>query len=298
MYGKMVNWKCVLGDKLVDGTKLKKNQLKSLVKLFDWLAEELKLQGKDEDVVEMAVQSSALASQGLKNKHLSKVDELTFLNLTLEKGMALVPNEKFKEARERTLRNLHSVRVDVEHLLVCDLEMTCDEGVEAFPSETLDVGMVVLDARTLEEVDRFESLVRPVVTPVLTEFCTKLTGLTQAMVENEREYPEVAEDLRQFVSKYPSSRFVQWGSGDARQLEKDDARNDLEPTLCGVTPFNLKEAFAKFKGSKTQYGLLRVMQLLQLERYGQAHRAFSDAMDTAAVARHLFKQVELELCQE
>lgn len=295
MYERLLNWQSVVRDKLANGTKLRKNQLKSLVKVFEWLKGELPLHSNNEVLMVSVEKSLNLCVDGFKNKELSDSKSLSLLFDVLGASVELMPNEKFDEARERLLTDVQSLRDKVDYFLVCDLEMTCEDGVRFFPSETLDVGMVVLDAKTLREVDRFESLVKPVVRPLLTNTCVKLTKLTQEMVDKEREYPEVAKELRAFVFPYRNSRFLQWGSADARQLSKDDERCGLEPTLCGVVPYNLKEVFYKVKKAKYKYSLNTALSALSLERYGQEHRAFSDAMDTANVARNLFLHVEKEL---
>ncbi|MGD1527088.1 exonuclease domain-containing protein [Vibrio owensii] len=295
MYQKLLNWKCVVEDKLSDGSKLRKNQLKSLVKLFNWLGNELEGRNCDQSLLNRVNESLSKCNYGLEMKGLHGAVNLSFLFYTMVDAASVLPDEKFLESRKEFVRQLHSVRDRVDYLLVCDLEMTCDEGVNHFPSETLDVGMVVLDARTLEQVDRYESLVKPVVRPLLSKFCESLTGVTQEMVDNEREYPEVAQELQNFLKPYTNARFVQWGKADSKQLKKDDERCGLESTLCGVEPFNLKDAFTNFKCSKVDYSLNKAMSVLGFERYGMAHRAYSDAVDTSLVARYLFEHVEMEL---
>ena len=41
------------------------------------------------------------------------------------------------------------------------------------------------------QVDEFQSFVRPVVKPKLTEFCTTLTGITQSQVDKAPVFAEV-----------------------------------------------------------------------------------------------------------
>ena len=50
-------------------------------------------------------------------------------------------------------------------------------------TEIVQIGAVKLDAETLKITDEFECLVRPRVNPVLSQYLTDLTGITNAMLD-------------------------------------------------------------------------------------------------------------------
>ncbi len=52
--------------------------------------------------------------------------------------------------------------------------------------EIIELPVVLLDAATGRRVDEFHTYVRPVAHPVLTDFCTALTGIGQAQVREAR----------------------------------------------------------------------------------------------------------------
>jgi len=87
--------------------------------------------------------------------------------------------------------------------LVIDLEATTDDGADeerAVPRdemETIEIGAVLVRANTLEVEAEFETFVKPVRHPVLTPFCTKLTGITQEVVSDAPAFPDAMEALRQ-----------------------------------------------------------------------------------------------------
>jgi inhibitor of KinA sporulation pathway (predicted exonuclease) len=68
--------------------------------------------------------------------------------------------------------------------LVVDLEATCDDRgrIPREESEIIEIGAVLVDGRTLEAVDELQTFVRPVVHPCLTDFCTRLTTITEPML--------------------------------------------------------------------------------------------------------------------
>lgn len=75
-----------------------------------------------------------------------------------------------------------------DNYLVIDLEATCcDSGtIPQGEMEMIEIGAVVADARSLQPVDEFGAFVRPVRHPILTEFCTALTSITQQQVDTAR----------------------------------------------------------------------------------------------------------------
>ena len=69
----------------------------------------------------------------------------------------------------------------LRYLLVLDFEATCGES--GFPRDQMEViefPTLVYDLDERKEVGRFHEYVKPVIRPQLTEFCTELTGITQA----------------------------------------------------------------------------------------------------------------------
>ena len=71
------------------------------------------------------------------------------------------------------------------HVVIFDLEFTAWEGSMASRwtrqgehTEVVQIGAVKLDAETLREVDCFEMLVRPRVNPVLSDYLTALTNIS------------------------------------------------------------------------------------------------------------------------
>lgn len=97
-------------------------------------------------------------------------------------------------------------------ILVIDLEASCDEG-DKLPGdemEMIEVGAAwaTPDGRILAE---FQALVRPVLHPRLTPFCSQLTGITQADVDGAPLFPEVAARLASFAQLHQAEG-ARWGS--------------------------------------------------------------------------------------
>lgn len=74
-----------------------------------------------------------------------------------------------------------------DYLIVVDFEATCEETPKDFKHrpirsdrpEIIQFPAVLVDVRNEMIVDCFDSYVRPVEKPILSEFCKNLTGITQ-----------------------------------------------------------------------------------------------------------------------
>lgn len=83
-----------------------------------------------------------------------------------------------------------------EYILVLDFEATCVEHPDpSYVYEIIEFPVVLVDTRLLRPMAEFHSYVRPREKPVLSEFCKRLTGIAQEMVDNA---PPLEEVLRQF----------------------------------------------------------------------------------------------------
>jgi len=84
--------------------------------------------------------------------------------------------------------------------IVLDLEATCwEKGTSLERMETIEFGAVRLDGRTLFPVGEFSRFIRPIEEPVLSDFCKRLTGITQEDVDNAETFPLVFKDFLEWL---------------------------------------------------------------------------------------------------
>jgi inhibitor of KinA sporulation pathway (predicted exonuclease) len=167
------------------------------------------------------------------------------------------------------------------HILVIDLEATCDEG-DGLPGEemeVIEVGAVwaTADGDVLEE---FQALVRPTLHPV-SDFCQALTGIRQADVDTAPLFPEVAAQLASFAQRYPdATMWGSWGKFDDKQIQRDCQRHGVASPLPALSHVNLKRQFAKSRKIK-EVGMARALQMVGLPLDGAHHRGLDDARNIA-----------------
>ncbi|WP_455233440.1 exonuclease domain-containing protein [Geopseudomonas aromaticivorans] len=183
------------------------------------------------------------------------------------------------------------------YLLCVDLEATCDEedatgartlAVPREEMETIEVGAVLIDLeRGGEVVAEFSSFVRPQMHPVLTEFCTRYTTISQGQVDAAPGHPEMALALAEFLRPYAGQwTWCSWGAYDRNQLVADAGRHGIAPALAPELHLNLKVWAAQYDTGKRK-GLKRSVQMAGLAWAGTHHRGIDDARNLAALARVL-----------
>ncbi|MCX2901092.1 3'-5' exonuclease [Pseudomonas mandelii] len=78
-------------------------------------------------------------------------------------------------------------------------------------TETIEIGLVVIDLKSLGIVDEFQRFVHPQINPILTYFCKKLTSIQQADVDNAGTFVEVGQELGAFIARYPNAALASEG---------------------------------------------------------------------------------------
>jgi 3'-5' exoribonuclease 1 len=169
-----------------------------------------------------------------------------------------------------------------EHYLVIDLEATTsdDGSLPQDEMETIEIGAVLVCAATLEPEVEFQTFVRPVRHPTLLPFCTKLTSITQEMVDPAPGFPEAFATLcSRLVVGRRGLVFGSWGMYDKTQFERDCAYHGVAYEMpCHM---NLKNAFSAARGKRRRYGMEKALALCGLPLDGTHHRGIDDARNIA-----------------
>lgn len=185
------------------------------------------------------------------------------------------------------------------HMLLVDLEATTSGDTPApgepviagDDCEIIEIGVVVLDLEggQAQPTAEFSSVVRPVLNPTLTQFCTRYTGIRQAEVDAAPSYPEASVALTEFVSQLDTLpggwSWGSWGASDLELLEREATRNGCMNPLPADRHFDLKAAFQAMRGERGGTGQKDALERLGLPPLAKAHRAYGDALNLSALYR-------------
>jgi len=87
------------------------------------------------------------------------------------------------------------MNTEFKYLLILDFEAICNEDGQPKPQpqEIIEFPTLLFNLQTKVIESTFRNFVKPQVFPILSEFCTNLTGITQADVDNGEPFPVVFE---------------------------------------------------------------------------------------------------------
>ena len=181
------------------------------------------------------------------------------------------------------------------HFLVLDFEATCAENdpTQKQWSELIEFPAVLIDARTHATVAEFRSMIRPTQRPMLTDFCTKLTSITQDQVNEAPTLPEV---LKRFDAWLPSVL----GSNDTSGVLPVTCG---EPDLSWMLPRECKRKGLAVPGVLQRYcnvkkpfsgllavragGMVDMLRRLNIPLEGRHHLGIDDARNIARILLRL-----------
>lgn len=172
-------------------------------------------------------------------------------------------------------------------LNVVDIEATCWEGdpPAGQRNEIIEIGIVVLNLDTLERTGKRSIMVRPEHSEV-SEFCTRLTGITTEEAATGITFREACDLLR---SEYhtDSRPWASWGDYDRKQFQKQAVGTVRYPFSSRHT--NAKQVYADAYQLK-RAGMARALRHAGLPLEGAHHRGADDAWNIAALISRLVRE--------
>jgi inhibitor of KinA sporulation pathway (predicted exonuclease) len=177
-------------------------------------------------------------------------------------------------------------------LTVFDLEFTAWEGSMARRwlgpgefTEVVQIGAVQLDGATFEELDCFETLVKPRLNPVLSDYLTKLTGIAnEDMAARGIDFADAYRRFAAFAGR--DGRIVAFGRDDL-VLEANLRLYGIKdgpslPAYTNVVPWLMAQGY-DLRGKHA----CDVAQAVGADFSGRGHNALDDARSVAAGIRAL-----------
>lgn len=185
----------------------------------------------------------------------------------------------------------HMVLMDLEATANGDAPLPGEPVIAGDDCEIIEIGVVVLDLEggQAQPTAEFSSVVRPVLNPTLTQFCTRYTGISQAEVDDAPAYPEASAALTEFVTQLDTLpggwSWGSWGASDLDLLEREAVRHGCVNPLPADRHFDLKAVFQAMRGEKGGTGQKDALERLGVDPLAKAHRASGDALNLSALYR-------------
>ena len=184
-----------------------------------------------------------------------------------------------------------------QYVCVLDVEATCDEFTNNYQHEIIEFPVVLVDLLAEDgpaAIAEFRSFVRPTVNTTLTEFCTRLTGITQGQVDSAPTLPEVLAAFEvwriakglEYTDENKNFAFAADGPFDLRFfLAGECTRKGIPLAAYYAKWVNIKSMFAEFYNTRN----LKIHKMLERQNLKFEGRLHSGIDDTRNIARILIK---------
>lgn len=175
--------------------------------------------------------------------------------------------------------------------IVLDLEATCwEEGQTPQRMEIIEIGAVSLPSATHAYDSEFQSFVRPVIEPQLSDFCRKLTTIDQSSIDTAENFPVVLQRFLNWTGDTPLI-LCSWGAYDLEQLRLDCRRHNLDFPPQFRNHINLKAAYSQLFHIR-RCGMAAALKQQKLTQSGTHHRGIDDARNIARLANIILPKWE------
>lgn len=184
------------------------------------------------------------------------------------------------------------------YLCVLDFEATCWENSEnkeqmeiiEFPSVLYKINE---KTKKPEFVSEFAEYVKPTINPILTNFCTELTGIQQETVDKsdtiDNVYKRHSKWLSENVPIKSNLIIATCGHWDlATQLPREIKNKSLSKHKYYSKYINVKDEFKNFYKTKCG-GMTNMLEQLNIPLEGRHHSGIDDSRNTAKI---MFKMID------
>uniref|UniRef100_H3CS46 ERI1 exoribonuclease 2 n=2 Tax=Tetraodon nigroviridis TaxID=99883 RepID=H3CS46_TETNG len=217
---------------------------------------------------------------------------------------------KRRNSTSQLKENLVSNQI-FSYLIVIDFESTCWREKSNYSQEIIEFPAVLLNTSTGEVESEFHAYVQPQEHPILSAFCTELTGITQTQVEAAiplhiclsrfgRWLQELQVKTGLVFPNHPRTSapsaasqklctFLTWSDWDLgvclqyecrrKQIHKPDVLNSW---------IDLRSTYRLFYDRKPR-GLNGALQDLGIQFAGREHSGLDDARNTAGLAARMMR---------
>ncbi|MEX3713417.1 3'-5' exonuclease [Cytobacillus horneckiae] len=164
--------------------------------------------------------------------------------------------------------------------IIFDLEATCEDKSfdPNFDLETIEIGAIKIIENKI--VDEYQTFIKPVRTPKLTNYCKELTSITQEQVDNGQSFQDAILEFQKWAGN--EAEYLSWGYYDRKQFEKDCFYHSLDIEWLKKHR-SIKHEYQTLKKLQRAIGVKKALKLEGIEFEGVHHRGIDDARNIAKI---------------
>jgi inhibitor of KinA sporulation pathway (predicted exonuclease) len=185
---------------------------------------------------------------------------------------------------------------EFDYLLILDFEAQCSNTENLKVQEIIEFPVVVYDLKQRAMTNiYFHQYTKPKEYPILTQFCTKLTGITQNLVDNGILLEDALINFDKFLNENklePSKfTFISCGDWDLQQCLRNEAKyKKIKLKDYFKKWINVKKVFYDYQGFKEPIGMTGMLDKLGLKLEGRHHSGIDDARNITKIVDSLINK--------
>lgn len=200
--------------------------------------------------------------------------------------------------RVNVIRNTNKTPISYDYVLMIDFEANCEKDIQLVPQEIIEFPVIMIkiygENKRPQEIGRFHSYVKPRIHK-LTEFCIKLTGITQDKVDSAKDIVEVINDFNSWLQSFgldqwdplvPGKKFIFMSCGNWDLMTCfPNCMNyfNISYPKCFRYWLNIKKEYMRFYVKPKPYDLHALLREFDLQPYGVHHSGMDDTINIARV---------------
>ncbi|WP_227935925.1 3'-5' exonuclease [Alkalihalobacillus deserti] len=180
----------------------------------------------------------------------------------------------------------------LKQFIFFDFEMLCaSKGLTFESMEAIRLGAVKYDLET-KQTTTFDHYIKPLSDKPLSEFCKKLTGISDQDLIDAPHFKEVFTEFLTWVGGIKKSQFFSWSSSDLSRLCMDASLHEISSS----TIKKIEQRYVDFQAiftnrvSKTNASVESALHLYGLTFIGEKHNPLWDAYNTLRIYLHFLNQ--------
>ncbi|KRE22706.1 3'-5' exonuclease [Paenibacillus sp. Soil522] len=182
--------------------------------------------------------------------------------------------------------------------IILDIEFNGRKFASELPMEVIEIGAVRLNS-SLEQVDEFSALIKPIYFSKLNSFIKKKTGIPQEDIDTASRFPKVIGDFTAWLNKSEAFLLFTWGGEDLKRIVYDTRMHKLDDSFwMAADYFDLLKGYIRYKNVTNDVSVEAALIDLEITPEGSAHRALDDARMTAEVLCKIFGELDFGLKQQ
>lgn len=178
--------------------------------------------------------------------------------------------------------------MDFQYYVILDFEATCRKKGKPWPQEIIEFPSVIVEAKTKQIISEFQQYVKPVHHPILTDFCTELTGITQATVNKGSTIQEAVKRYNSWLAENGllGDNFIiitcgNWDLGtmypEQCQVSKMKADSHFKKWV------NIKDEYRSYYGFRKAGGMVKMLDHMGIPLQGRHHSGLDDSRNIAKI---------------